>query len=69
MDQFARVSIEVFNRWGNVVFREDKYQNTWNGSSNVGFSIGKELPVGTYFYIIIIEDTKEKRTGYIYLNR
>ncbi len=69
VNQFNRVSIEVFNRWGNVVFKETKYQNKWDGNSNVGFSIGKELPVGTYFYIIVIEDTKEKKTGYIYLNR
>jgi gliding motility-associated-like protein len=69
LDQFTKVSIEIFNRWGNVVFKEDIYQNNWDGNSNVGFSIGKELPVGTYYYILIIHDTGEKKSGYIYLNR
>ncbi len=69
LDQYNKVSFEVFNRWGNVVYRQDKYENNWNGFSNVGFSIGDELPVGTYYYIIHISDTGEKLNGYIYLNR
>ncbi len=67
--QFNKVSFEVFNRWGNVVYRKDKYENDWNGISNVGFSIGDELPVGTYYYIITIQDTGEKIQGNIYLNK
>ncbi|MCG8580462.1 MAG: gliding motility-associated C-terminal domain-containing protein, partial [Bacteroidales bacterium] len=69
INQFNKVSFEVFNRWGNVVYRKDKYENDWNGVSNVGFSIGDELPVGTYYYIITIQDTGEKIQGNIYLNK
>ncbi|MBR8537567.1 tandem-95 repeat protein [Carboxylicivirga sediminis] len=69
LGQFTEVSIEVFNRWGNVVYTADKYLNDWDGTSNAGFSIGDELPVGTYFYIINIKDTKQVLKGYIYLNR
>ncbi len=67
--QFNQVSIEIFNRWGNVVYKQTKYDNNWNGESNVGFSVGKELPVGTYYYIIYVRDIDRKITGYIYLNR
>nr|WP_319400952.1 Ig-like domain-containing protein [uncultured Carboxylicivirga sp.] len=67
--QFNQVSIEVFNRWGNVVYKQGRYQNNWNGESNVGFSIGKDLPVGTYYYIIKVHDINKTLTGYIYLNR
>ncbi|TRX70924.1 Ig-like domain-containing protein [Carboxylicivirga sp. M1479] len=69
LNQYDKVSFEVFNRWGNVVYRKDKYMNDWNGESNVGFSIGDELPVGTYYYIITIQDNGEKLQGNIYLNR
>lgn len=69
LTQFTQVSIEVFNRWGNVVYEASKYDNDWDGTSNAGFTIGKELPVGTYFYIITIKDTKQTLKGYIYLNR
>ena len=69
INQFNKVSFEVFNRWGNIVYRKDKYENDWNGISNVGFSVGDELPVGTYYYIITVVDTGDKVQGYIYLNR
>lgn len=69
LNQFTQVSVEIFNRWGNVVYEADKYVNDWDGKSNAGFSIGDELPVGTYYYIIIIKDTKQTLKGYIYLNR
>ncbi|MBS2213182.1 tandem-95 repeat protein [Carboxylicivirga mesophila] len=69
LGQFTEVSIEVFNRWGNVVYTADRYLNDWDGTSNAGFSIGDELPVGTYFYIINVKDTKQVLKGYIYLNR
>jgi gliding motility-associated-like protein len=34
--------LEIYNRWGNVVFVEDGYNNTFQGS---------ELHDGTYFYV------------------
>ncbi|MCU4176764.1 tandem-95 repeat protein [Carboxylicivirga sp. N1Y90] len=69
LNQFDKVSFEVFNRWGNIVYRQDKYENNWKGESNVGMSLGDELPVGTYYYIIVIKDNGQKLNGYIYLNR
>uniref|UniRef100_UPI003F6E19FE T9SS type B sorting domain-containing protein n=1 Tax=Carboxylicivirga taeanensis TaxID=1416875 RepID=UPI003F6E19FE len=69
LHKYNKVKVEFFNRWGNVVYRKDKYANDWNGVSNVGFTIGDDLPVGTYYYIITIDDTGEKMQGYIYLNR
>ncbi len=69
LTQYKKVSVEIFNRWGNVVYRQSKYENNWNGESNVGYTIGKNLPVGTYFYIIHIHDIDKKLNGYIYLNR
>ncbi len=36
----------VFNQWGDQVFREVGYKNNWNGTYN-----GKDLPVGTYYYL------------------
>ena len=69
LNKYTKVSIEVFNRWGNVVYKQNKYENNWDGTSNVGFAIGKELPTGTYFYVVIIHDIDKTYTGYIYLNR
>ncbi len=69
LEQYSHVSIIIFNRWGNKIFEQDNYKNDWDGNSNVDLSIGKELPVGTYFYQVIIHDNNKTLTGYVYLNR
>jgi len=40
--------VKVFNRWGQQVFTSDDYANEWSGRSDNG----KELPDGTYFYVL-----------------
>lgn len=48
-------SIVIFNRWGNIVYQRDKYDNSeaWNGVANKGIRIGSgALPTGVYFYIL-----------------
>jgi len=42
------IEITVINRWGNVVYYENDYQNDWDGRT----SDGRRLPDGTYFYIL-----------------
>ena len=43
----ARVYVNVFNRYGNLVYKNDNYQNNWDGTYN-----GKPVPDGTYYYVI-----------------
>nr|MBP8850842.1 tandem-95 repeat protein [Breznakibacter sp.] len=69
LDKYTQVSIQVFNRWGSVVFEQSTYQNNWDGVCNTGFTIGDDLPTGTYFYVILVKDIDKAYSGYIYLNR
>ncbi|MFZ9207333.1 MAG: gliding motility-associated C-terminal domain-containing protein, partial [Sediminibacterium sp.] len=45
------ISLQVFNRWGNVVYRSDNYNNEWDGRGMSQYG-GGDLPEGTYFYLI-----------------
>ena len=38
-------TVRVFNRYGQLVFKTEEYDNTWNGNSS-----GLTLPIGTYYY-------------------
>ncbi|MFS4416283.1 Calx-beta domain-containing protein [Maribacter sp. 2307ULW6-5] len=63
--------VMIFNRWGNKVFEEKDYKNTWGGFSPDN-KIGSSgmLPTGTYYYIINVmgEESQAKvLNGYIYL--
>ena len=60
----------VFNRWGSKVFDQSDYQNNWDGKSSFGVMAGGEiLPVGTYFYILDLNNDTEVLKGTIYLNK
>lgn len=41
------VVVDVYNRWGSPVYHADNYSNNWDGTFK-----GKNLPDGTYYYII-----------------
>jgi gliding motility-associated-like protein len=43
----TNIAVSVFNRYGNTVYKNNNYQNDWNGSYE-----GKLLPDGTYYYFI-----------------
>jgi gliding motility-associated-like protein len=53
------VSLEVFNRWGNVVYRNNNYNNDWDGRAMPQNGSG-DVPAGTYFYIIQARDRDGK---------
>lgn len=38
----------IFNRWGDIVYRTEDYDNTWNGMNNQG----EALPEATYYFIL-----------------
>jgi gliding motility-associated-like protein len=70
--------LQVFNRYGNLVYEKEAYANDWDGSANVskGANIifsgqGKNaLPSGTYYYILDLGvDEIEPFVGYIQIHK
>lgn len=41
----------VYNRWGDIVYRQKPYDNTWDGANQNG----QELPEATYYYILYLD--------------
>ncbi|MGX1931293.1 T9SS type B sorting domain-containing protein [Flagellimonas sp. 2504JD4-2] len=63
--------LQVYNRWGNIVYEQRSYNNDWDGTSN-GRAIvqqGDQLPVGTYYYVLDLGDGSAPRTDWLYINR
>jgi gliding motility-associated-like protein/uncharacterized repeat protein (TIGR01451 family) len=71
IETFPNNTLEIYNRWGNIVYEAKNYQNDFDGTSNgrVVLSQGGELPVGTYYYVINLGDGSEPRVGWLYINR
>ena len=55
----TRIEVQVFNRWGNIVYQNGDYKNEWDGRGQHNF-IGDFLPDGTYFYIVNAIDATGK---------
>lgn len=69
--RYPNNTLKVYNRWGNIVFEQRGYDNTWNGTSNGRSTIKaeKELPVGTYYYILDLGDGSGPIQDWLYINR
>ena len=68
---FPNNKLEVYNRWGNIVYEKRGYNNDWDGITNgrVAVQKGDLLPVGTYYYILDLGDGSEPKTDWLYINR
>ena len=71
LSSFPNNTLQIFNRWGNVVYAAAPYANDWDGTSNSNFNIvGNQLPTGTYYYVLDSGDeTVEILKGYIFIQR
>lgn len=68
-DRTGIKKLQIFNRYGTRVFEQNSYTNQWKGQDQDG----KDLPTGTYFYVIDLDGNDSvygpQATGWIYLNQ
>jgi gliding motility-associated-like protein len=48
----VKVKLVVFSRWGSAVYKNNDYQNDWDGKVSNGGSSNSDLAQGTYYYIV-----------------
>jgi len=62
----SRYEFYIFNRWGEVIFKSSKIENSWNGTSN-----GTLSPLGVYVWrMVIVEEglpNLHEYTGHVLL--
>jgi gliding motility-associated-like protein len=56
--------VQVFNRWGQLLFQSTGYKSPWDGTSK-----GNPLPSGTYYYIIAPGEGRKPVAGWLQLLR
>jgi gliding motility-associated-like protein len=66
IDLYPNNKVQVYNRWGSLVYSKDGYTNDWKGTNEKGN--GGVLPAGTYFILVDLGDGFTKPyNGYIQL--
>ena len=67
---FPNFELNIYNRFGTMVYKGNRNTPLFEGISNVSLTIGEELPSGVYFYVF---DPKDGATapiqGNFYLSR
>ena len=64
-----KTRLRVYNRWGNIVYESEDYQNDWDGTANRGNRQGVALPDGTYYYVASFEGGPGNQARYITILR
>ena len=68
LNNYPNAEVQVYNRWGQLIFDSpegDMYAIKFDGTYN-----GKDLPVGTYYFVINLNDgITEPITGPITIMR
>ncbi|CAM1333637.1 gliding motility-associated C-terminal domain-containing protein [Tenacibaculum aestuariivivum] len=71
INNYPNNKLKIYNRWGNIVYSKNGYDNTFKGISNgrAVLSKDKKLPVGTYYYVLDLGDGSAPKSGWVYLAR
>lgn len=72
---FPENTVQIFNQWGNLVWKTNRYGitgNVFDGHTNTGLMTNGQdlLPFGTYYYVINfvnLEGKQIQKTGYLHL--
>lgn len=68
MKNISNIDVQIYNRWGNLIFSEKGLTFKWNGINNKG----NKCSEGTYYYLIEstnICDEREIKKGFLTLLR
>jgi len=60
LESYPGCTVDLYNRYGQLVYHSVGYSTPWDGKVN-----GKEVPVGTYYYVIDPKNGRGKLSGYV----
>ena len=60
LGQYTGCVVEVYNVWGQRVYRSVGYASPWDGTAN-----GRKVPAGTYYYVIEPGSGEKRVAGYL----
>ena len=61
---YERSVVEIYDRYGHRLFRSENPENAWDGRYQ-----GKALPVGPYYYVIVLNDGSTSYKGSVNILR
>jgi gliding motility-associated-like protein len=69
---FVNFELEIYNRWGRLIWKGTNQSEDWNGEITIGQTISSSLALkGTYFYILNLNDADYPKpfVGWLYFTK
>ncbi len=69
---FMNFELQLFNRWGRLIWTGTNLTNDWDGSVTKGFKLNENgTPPGTYYYMLYLNDNDypEPLIGWLYFTK
>jgi gliding motility-associated-like protein len=60
LNTYPGCTVEIYNRYGQLVFQSTSYNKPWDGTFK-----DKQLPAGTYYYIINPKNGRKQMSGFV----
>jgi gliding motility-associated-like protein len=60
LESYRDAVIQLYNRYGQLIFQSKGYNKPWDGTVN-----GKPVPFGTYYYVIDPKNGRKAITGFV----
>ncbi|HEY1023484.1 MAG TPA: gliding motility-associated C-terminal domain-containing protein, partial [Flavisolibacter sp.] len=60
LETYPGATVEIYNRYGQLLFRSQGYSQAWDGRYN-----GKPVPAGTYYYIVDPKNNRKQIAGFV----
>jgi len=60
LESYPGCTVQIYNRYGQLVFESKGYSKPWDGTYK-----GKDVPAGTYYYIIDPKNGRKQMTGFV----
>ncbi len=58
LEFYTNNRLEIYDRWGRLLYQKENYTNDWNGSQYVD---------GTYYYVLTVREMEKTYTGFFQL--
>jgi gliding motility-associated-like protein len=60
LSAFPDNTLQIFNRWGDLIYKAQPYNNDWDGTANSGtVLLSSKVTTGTYFFVLDLGNENE----------
>ncbi|MDK2842179.1 MAG: large repetitive protein, partial [Anaerophaga sp.] len=68
-EKYSRISVRIYNRWGALIYKDNNYNNDWDGKTGKTLGSDALISTGTYFYYIKVIDNGKEYKGNVFLKK